>query len=65
MEKFDGEKPWRIKHAKKFDKQNFDKSILGFVKIIVECHVVASVHFLWPQQSSDLFKLYSYEEAMR
>ena len=47
--------------AKKFDKQNFD--ILGFAKIIVECHVVMSVHFLWPQLSSDLFNLYSYEEA--
>ena len=32
-QKFDKEKPWWIKHAKKFDKQNFDVLIFGDIHI--------------------------------
>ena len=39
------DKIWRIKHVRKFDKQNFDKSIVGFIGKILATGKVRSENF--------------------
>ena len=42
------DKIWRIKHVRKFDKQNFDKSIVGFIGKILQGRLEVKTLNRWP-----------------